>query len=100
MTYRSQIMAMLSDARHAGIASAPSEETEDAEDPARQALAALYAEHSRLLLRLAVLLVSDIVTAEMIMQDAFTAICRERRKLGDTEAAVAFLLIRLVHPGV
>jgi DNA-directed RNA polymerase specialized sigma24 family protein len=90
-------MTLLSDARHAGAASAPPEETQDAEDPARQALAALYAEHSRPLLRLAVLLVSDIVTAETVVQDAFTAICGERQWLGDTEAAAAFLLRAVVH---
>jgi DNA-directed RNA polymerase specialized sigma24 family protein len=97
VTYRSQIMILLSDARHAGAAAAPSEETEDAENPARRALAALYAEHSRPLLRLAVLLVSDIVTAETIVQDAFTAISGERRRLGDAEAAAAFLLRAVVR---
>jgi DNA-directed RNA polymerase specialized sigma24 family protein len=95
--YRSQIMTLLADARHAGAASTPSEEAEDAEDPARQALAVLYAEHSRLLLRLAVLLVSDIVTAEAVVQDAFAAISGERRRLGDTEVAVAFLLRAVVR---
>jgi DNA-directed RNA polymerase specialized sigma24 family protein len=95
--YRSQIMTLLSDARHTGAAAAPSEETEDAEDPAGQALAVLYAEHSRPLLRLAVLLVSDIVTAETIVQDAFTAISGERRRLGDTEAAATFLLRAVVR---
>ncbi|HEX8009060.1 MAG TPA: sigma factor-like helix-turn-helix DNA-binding protein [Trebonia sp.] len=95
--YRSRIMTMLLDARHAGIAFAPSGETEDAEDPADQALAALYAENSRPLLRLATLLVSDIMTAETIVQEAFTAICRERRQLGDTEIAVAFLLRAVIR---
>lgn len=97
MAYRSQIMTMLSDARHAGVASTPSEQTEDAEDPAHQILAALYAEHSRPLLRIAVLLGSDIVTAETIVQDAFTAICGERRRLGDIQAAAAFLLRAVVR---
>lgn len=95
--YRSQIMILLSDARHAGTASAPSEEAEDTGDSARRALAALYAEHSRPLLRLAVLLVSDIVTAETIVQDAFTAVSGERRRLGDTQAATAFLLRAVVR---
>jgi DNA-directed RNA polymerase specialized sigma24 family protein len=97
VTYRSQIMTMLSDARHVGAASTLPEETEDAEDPVRRALAALYAEHSRPLLRLAVLLVSDIMTAETIVQDAFAAISGERRRLRDTEAAAAFLLRAVVR---
>lgn len=97
MAYRSQIMILLSDAWHAGAASAPSEEAENAEDPAHQVLAALYAEHSRLLLRIAVLLVFDIVTAEAIVQDAFAAISGERRRLGDTEAAAAFLLRAVIR---
>jgi DNA-directed RNA polymerase specialized sigma24 family protein len=97
VTYRSQIMTMLSDARRAGAEAAPPEEAEDTEDPASQALVALYAEYSRPLLRLAVLLVSDIVTAETIVQDAFTAISGERRRLGDTEVAAAFLLRAVVR---
>jgi DNA-directed RNA polymerase specialized sigma24 family protein len=101
VTYRSQIMTLLTDARRVGIVSAPSAEGENAEgetaeDPAHQVLATLYAEHSRPLLRLAVLLVSDIVIAESIVQDAFAAICGERCRLGDTEAAVAFLLRTVV----
>lgn len=95
--YHPQIMTLLSDAWHAGAASAPSEETEDAEDPVHQALAVLYAKYSRRLLRLATLLVPDIVTAEMIVQDAFTAVSGERRRLGDTEAAAAFLLHAVVR---
>lgn len=97
VTYRPQIMTLFSDARRASVESAPSEEAKDAEDPAGQVLAALYAEHSQPLLRLAVLLVSDTVTAETIVQDAFAAICGERRRLGDTEAAVAFLLRAVVR---
>lgn len=97
LAYRSQIMTLLSDARRVGAASAPFEEAESAEDPGHQALAALYTEHSRLLLRIAVLLVFDIVTAETIVQDAFAAISGERRRLGDTEAAAAFLLRAVIR---
>jgi DNA-directed RNA polymerase specialized sigma24 family protein len=90
-------MASLSDVRRAGVAFALSGEAENAEDPAHQVLAALYAEHSRPLLRIAVLLVSDIAIAETIVQDAFAAIYGERRRLGDTEAAVAFLLRAVIR---
>jgi DNA-directed RNA polymerase specialized sigma24 family protein len=68
-----------------------------AEDPAHEVLAALYAEHSRPLLRIAVLLVSDIVTAETIVQEAFAAIYGQRRRIGNTEAAAAFLLRAVVQ---
>jgi DNA-directed RNA polymerase specialized sigma24 family protein len=85
-------MVSLSDVWRVGVASVPYEEAENAEDPAYQVLAALYAKHSRSLLRIAVLLISDIATAETIVQNAFAAIYDERRRLGDTEAAAAFLL--------
>jgi DNA-directed RNA polymerase specialized sigma24 family protein len=97
VAYRSQIMTLSPDVWRAGVTSAPPEEAENAEYPAHQILAALYAEHSRSLLRIAVLLVSDIVTAETIVQDAFAAICGERRRLGDTEAAAAFLLRAVIR---
>lgn len=97
MAYRSQIMTLVSDARRAGVAYVPHGEAENAEGPAHQFLAALYAEHSRPLLRLTVLLVSDIVIAEEIVQDAFVAISGERRWLGDTEAAVTFLLRAVIR---
>jgi DNA-directed RNA polymerase specialized sigma24 family protein len=90
-------MTLLSDTRRAGIMSAPFEEAENAEDPAHQVLAALYAEHSRPLLRLAVLLVSDIAIAEAIVQDAFAAIWGEWHRLGGTEAAGAFLLRAVIR---
>jgi DNA-directed RNA polymerase specialized sigma24 family protein len=88
-------MTLFSDARRAGVASAPSGEAEN--DPAHQILVARYAEHSRALLRIAVLLVFDIAIAETIVQDAFAAICGEWRRLGDTEAAAAFLLHAVVR---
>jgi DNA-directed RNA polymerase specialized sigma24 family protein len=86
-------MTLWWDVRRAGAA--PTDDTGDAgesSDTEDQQLSGLYAEHSRLLLRLAVLLVPDIAMAEEIVHDAFAAMCAERKRLRDTGAATAFLL--------
>jgi DNA-directed RNA polymerase specialized sigma24 family protein len=91
-------MTLWSDARRAGAA--PTDDTGEAAesgDAADKELSALYAEHSRLLLRLAVLLVPDIAVAEEIVQDAFAAVCAERHRVRDTRAAAAFLLRAVIR---
>ena len=75
-------------------------------------LAALYREHARPLVRLAVLLVDDVGIAEEIVQDAFVLV---HRKMGHVERPVAYLrttvvnlsrsrlrrrLVALRHPGL
>ena len=57
-------------------------------------LAALYREHSRLLVRLAVLLVDDVGIAEEIVQDAFVLV---HRRLGHVERPVAYLRTTVVN---
>jgi len=57
-------------------------------------LAALYREHARLLVRLAVLLVDDVGIAEEIVQDAFVLV---HRRLGHVERPVAYLRTTVVN---
>jgi DNA-directed RNA polymerase specialized sigma24 family protein len=97
VAFRSQIMTLWSDVRRAGVASVSLEDAGNTEDLASQVLAMLYAEHSRPLLRLAALLVQDITVAERIVQDAFAAMCGERHRIRDPEAAAAFLLRAVIR---
>ncbi len=62
----------------------------------------LYATHRLPMIRLAVLLVDDIGTAEDVVQDAFIGLTRAAPRLRDTGSAVAYLRSRGVdgnpHP--
>jgi len=76
----------------------PAARTEwDAGQPARarqdagQAVTALYRMHYRSLVRLAALLVSDLATAEDIVQDSFAAMHGIWHALPDTGAALCYL---------
>jgi len=53
--------------------------------------AALYITHYRSLVRLAVLLVSDVATAEEVVQDAFVAMHANWRRLKDSGKALSYL---------
>jgi len=61
------------------------------EHAADRALTVLYASHYRSLVRLAALLVWDLPVAEEIVQESFVALCRARRRLGDSDRAVSYL---------
>jgi RNA polymerase sigma-70 factor (sigma-E family) len=52
---------------------------------------ALYRTHWRYLVRLAVLLVDDVTSAEDVVQDAFVALHRKADGLRDPDAALAYL---------
>jgi RNA polymerase sigma-70 factor (sigma-E family) len=58
---------------------------------AAQAVTAIYTTHYRSLVRLAVLLVGDVATAEEIVQDSFITMHATWRRLRDTEKALAYL---------
>ena len=58
---------------------------------ARRAMGELYAAHYRELVRLAVLLVRDMATAEEVVQDSFVAMHANWRKLRDSGKASAYL---------
>jgi RNA polymerase sigma factor (sigma-70 family) len=68
----------------------------DAEDLSRT-VAGLYAEHYRPLVRLAVLLVSDLVTAEEIVQEAFADLHGTWRALPGHDAALRYLRRSLIR---
>jgi RNA polymerase sigma-70 factor (sigma-E family) len=78
---------------------------EQTEDPggdrlewsADRAVTELYAEHYRKLVRLAVLLVRDIPTAEEVVQDAFVAMHGGWQRLRDPEKALAYLRQAVVN---
>ncbi len=61
---------------------------------AGQAVAALYQMHYRSLVRLAALLVSDLATAEDIVQDSFAAVHRMWHALPDTDTDTALCYLR------
>jgi len=62
-----------------------------AERDACEAVTTLYQMHYRSLVRLAALLVSDLATAEDIVQDSFAAVHGTWQALPDTEAALCYL---------
>lgn len=58
---------------------------------------ALYAANRLRLVRLAVLLVDDLPTAEDVVQDAFAAFLARRSRLDDPERAIAYLRTSVVN---
>ncbi|HSS68153.1 MAG TPA: SigE family RNA polymerase sigma factor [Nocardioidaceae bacterium] len=58
---------------------------------------ALYAAHRLRLVRLAVLLVDDLHTAEDVVQDAFAGFLARRSRLDDPERALAYLRTSVVN---
>lgn len=60
-------------------------------DDADSAVAALFGSHRLAMVRLAVLLVDDVETAEDIVQEAFAALHRRWPALADREAALGYL---------
>jgi len=58
---------------------------------ADRAVTTIYTTHYRPLVRLAILLVRDVATAEEIVQDSFIAMHRAWRRLGDTDKALSYL---------
>jgi RNA polymerase sigma-70 factor (sigma-E family) len=64
---------------------------------ADQAVATLYREHYRSLVRVAYLLVADIGTAEDVVQDAFVAMHNAWRRLHDTDKGLAYLRQSVVN---
>jgi RNA polymerase sigma-70 factor (sigma-E family) len=67
-----------------------------AED-ADRAITELYAAHARGLVRLSVLLVRDVATAEEVVQDAFIAVHRRWSALDDPDRALAYLRRAVVN---
>jgi RNA polymerase sigma-70 factor (sigma-E family) len=68
-----------------------------AQHEADNLVATLYTEQYRSLVRLAVLLVHDLQTAEEVVQDAFVAMHTGWRRLRDTEKALAYLRQAVVN---
>lgn len=68
-----------------------------ADRDADEAVAALYSAYYRPLVRLAVLLVHDIPTAEDVVQDSFIALHAGFRRLRDSDKALAYLRIAVVN---
>ncbi|WP_340540333.1 SigE family RNA polymerase sigma factor [Nocardioides sp. GXZ039] len=64
---------------------------------ADEALESLYAAHWRQLVRLSVLLVRDVGTAEEIVQDAFVAMHGRWRRLREPDKALAYLRQAVVN---
>jgi RNA polymerase sigma-70 factor (sigma-E family) len=64
---------------------------------ADEALEQLYAAHWRQLVRLSVLLVRDVGTAEEVVQDAFIAVHRRWGRLRDPDKALAYLRQTVVN---
>jgi RNA polymerase sigma-70 factor (sigma-E family) len=64
---------------------------------AARAVTAIYTMHYRSLVRLAVLLVRDVATAEEVVQDSFIAMHAAWRRLRDTEKALSYLRQSVVN---
>ena len=60
-------------------------------------LAELYAAHRLGLVRLAILLVDDLASAEDVVQDAFTAFAARESRLRDPGAALGYLRVSVVN---
>ena len=68
-----------------------------AEWDAEQAVTAIYTTHYRSLVRLAVLLVRDVATAEEVVQDSFIAMHGAWRRLRDNDKALSYLRQSVVN---
>ena len=68
-----------------------------AEWDATRAVTAIYSAHYRSLVRLAVLLVRDVATAEEVVQDSFIAMHDAWRRLRDSEKALSYLRQSVVN---
>jgi len=64
---------------------------------AEQAVTAIYGAHYRSLVRLAVLLVRDVATAEEVVQDSFVAMHSAWRRLRDNDKALSYLRQSVVN---
>jgi RNA polymerase sigma-70 factor (sigma-E family) len=64
---------------------------------ATRAVTAIYSTHYRSLVRLAVLLVRDVATAEEVVQDSFIAMHSAWRRLQDSDKAVSYLRQSVVN---
>ena len=64
---------------------------------ATRAVTAIYTTHYRSLVRLAVLLVRDIATAEEVVQDSFIAMHDAWRRLRDSDKALSYLRQSVVN---
>ena len=64
---------------------------------ATRAVTAIYTTHYRSLVRLAVLLVRDVATAEEVVQDSFIAMHGAWRRLRDTEKALSYMRQSVVN---
>jgi RNA polymerase sigma-70 factor (sigma-E family) len=72
-------------------------ESVSAEWDAARAVTAIYTTQYRSLVRLAVLLVRDVATAEEVVQDSFIAMHAAWRRLRDTEKALSYLRQSVVN---
>ena len=70
---------------------------EPASTVARVDVPGLYDRHWRAMVRLAVLLVDDVASAEDVVQDAFVALHRRSGELRDPDAAVGYLRASVVN---
>ena len=64
---------------------------------ATQAVTEIYNTHYRSLVRLAVLLVRDVATAEEVVQDSFVAMHSASRRLRDSDKALSYLRQSVVN---
>ena len=64
---------------------------------ATQAVTEIYTTHYRSLVRLAVLLVRDVATAEEVVQDSFVAMHGATRRLRDSDKALSYLRQSVVN---
>jgi RNA polymerase sigma-70 factor (sigma-E family) len=64
---------------------------------ATQAVTEIYSAHYRSLVRLAVLLVRDVATAEEVVQDSFVAMHGAWRRLRDSDKALSYLRQSVVN---
>ena len=67
------------------------------EQPGPKTLADLYAEHRMRLVRLAILLVDEMSTAEDVVQEAFAGLHRNWSRLRDEYAAIGYLRTAVVN---
>jgi len=82
---------------HVAPHSAHTEHREAGQASADAAITQLYGAHYRPLVRLAVLLVHDVGTAEEVVQDSFVALHSGLHRLRDSEKALAYLRAAVVN---